>query len=189
MKKNTDTIAKTLEQRVAEAILQKTSDSVEIAGTVYEVAPPTPATLIMVSELVSQLPPVNKDAKNILHEVLLTAKDAKVIGKIAAVLILGAKRIREGHTVSVCHQTTAGRKRFNLKHFRFEEVAESETIPEIDFVARTILEEVETKTLAGIVGRRLVDLQVGDFFGLTTSLSETNILRETREVEETAFGE
>nr|DAE23084.1 MAG TPA: hypothetical protein [Myoviridae sp. ctB3C22] len=187
MKKNTDTIAKTLEQRVAEAILQKTSDSVEIAGTVYEVAPPTPATLIMVSELVSQLPPVNKDAKNILHEVLRTAKDAKVIGKIAAVLILGAKRIREGHTVSVCHPT--GRKRFNLKHFRFEEVAESETIPEIDFVARTILEEVETKTLAGIVGRRLVDLQVGDFFGLTTSLSETNILRETREVEETAFGE
>lgn len=172
---------KTIEQQVAEAILQRATATIEIAGKSYDIAPPTPATLILVSELTAQLPTIDRNTKDILGETLRTAKDSKVLGRIAATLILGAKRIREAHTVTI--GTT---RRWSWRRLRFETT--EETMPEVDFIARTVLEEVSTVTLAKAIGQRFLDMQVGDFFGLTTSLSETNILRPTREVEQTASG-
>ncbi len=173
---------KTTEQQVAEAILQKGATKIEIAGTSYEIAPPTPATLILVSELTSQLPAIDKNTQDILGETLRTAKDCGILGKIAATLIIGAKRIREAHTVTI-----STRRRWSWRKFRF--ITENETMPEIDFIARAILEEVTTQTLAKALGQRFLDMQIGDFFGLTTSLSETNILKPTKEVEQTASGQ
>ncbi|MCC8155482.1 MAG: hypothetical protein LIP01_15645 [Tannerellaceae bacterium] len=49
-------MAKTIESKVADTILERKM-KLEIGGKYYEVAPPTTATLILVSELVAQLPP------------------------------------------------------------------------------------------------------------------------------------
>ena len=62
-------------------------------------------------------------------------------------------------------------------------------MPEFDFLTRAILEEISPATLSQVISQRFLDMQVADFFGLSTSLSEINITRRTREVEETASGE
>lgn len=173
---------RTIEQQVADAILQKATNSIRIGDITYEVAPPTPATLIMVSGLVSQMPEIDGKTENILRETLRFAKDSEVIGEIAATLIIGAKRIRENRTVE-----TGIRRRWSWRRFRF--VKESETMPEIDYVTRAILEEVAPATLASVISKRFLDMQIADFFGLTTSLSGINILKPTKEVEQTASGE
>lgn len=46
---------KTLEEKVADTILQK-SDEITIGEKTYKIAPPTTATLILASEAVSRLP-------------------------------------------------------------------------------------------------------------------------------------
>ncbi|MEG2281741.1 MAG: hypothetical protein RSB93_00770, partial [Rikenellaceae bacterium] len=81
---------KKIENKVADTILQEPQE-VEVGGVKYSVAPPTTATLIRVSELVSEMPHIKMTSKNILYEVLNVAKDCRVIGDIIAVLILGDK--------------------------------------------------------------------------------------------------
>ncbi len=166
---------------MADVILEKATDAIEIDGRRYEIAPPSTATLILVSAQVTELPVINKNGE-ILFETLRTAKDAQAIGKIAATLILGAKRIRENRQIVV--ETTT---KWNWKRMRREE--EQKTMPEFEYLTRTILEEISPKKLAQIIGQRLIDMQVADFFGLTTSLSGISITKPTREVEETASGE
>ncbi len=164
---------------MADVILQKEGNAIEIEGRKYEMAPPSSATIILVSAMVSQMPIVNKDTDNILFEVLKTAKDTDIVGRIAATLILGAKRIREGHTVTI-----ATKRRWSWKKMRW--IEETTTMPEEEYIARVILEEVAPKTLVDAISERLLDMQVADFFALTTSLSVINITKRTREVEATA---
>lgn len=172
---------KSIEQQVADAILQKATTSIEIDGHTFEVAPPTPATLILVSAITSEMPAIDKKTDNILFETLRTAKNAEAIGKIAATLIIGAKRIRENKQIVV-----ATKKRWNWRKMCY--IKEDETMTELEFVTRAILEEVSPANLSQVISQRFLDMQVADFFGLTTSLSEINITRRTREVEETASG-
>lgn len=82
----------TIESKVASAILERPVASIELEGVKYDIAPPSIATLILVSEIVSTLPevkPVSGD--KILYSVLHIAKDYRALGDIVAVLILGAK--------------------------------------------------------------------------------------------------
>lgn len=82
---------KTLEEQVASTILQASTigKTITINGEEYEITDPTPATLMMVSAEVSNMPKVNRDSENILVEVLRTAKDSvPIIGRIAAILLL-----------------------------------------------------------------------------------------------------
>lgn len=172
-----------LEKKVTDTILQRASESIEIGGVEYPIAPPTPATIIMVSELVSTMPEVNRKTDSILHEVLSTAKDLSVIGKIAAVLILGAKRVKEQRKFTKVTGKT--RKRFwSLRKFRFvsEQVTHISGVLEVDYIAERILDEVTPETLLKVVSKRLGLMQIGDFFELTTSLSEANQLKRTKEV-------
>lgn len=67
----------TIEKKVADTILQRSSDSLEIDGNVYPIAPPSTATIILISELIAGMPEVRIDADNILFEVLNKAKDAR----------------------------------------------------------------------------------------------------------------
>lgn len=178
-----------LEKKVTDTILQRASESIEIGGVEYPIAPPTPATIIMVSELVSTMPEVNRKTDSILHEVLSTAKDLSVIGKIAAVLILGAKRVKEQRKLTKV--TGKNRKRFwSWRKFRFvsEQVTHISGVLEVDYIAERILDEVTPETLLKVVSKRLGLMQIGDFFELTTSLSEANQLKRTKEVE-TASGD
>lgn len=178
----------TLEKKVADAILERASDSITIEGKEYPIAPPSPATLILVSELVATMPIVKKDAENALYEVLSTAKDLSVIGKIVATLILGAKRIKEHRTIAVAHVEHS--KRWSWRKFRFvgSDNITTKEVEELDYLADKILEEVTPATLLKVVIKRIGNMQVMDFFELTTSLSAANLLKRTKEVE-TASGD
>lgn len=181
MRKNSEQKADTLEKRVVDAILERPAEVIEIDGEKFPIAPPTVATLMLVSELVADMPMTAKDTDNVLIEVLATAKDMAVIGKIAAVLILGAKRVAEkrSRVAKVSWHWSwrcMGRKPVT--------VLESE----VDWLARRVLEEVSPSVLMKVLTKRLLQMGVTDFFGITTSLSEANQLRKTREVA-TQFGE
>lgn len=169
-----------IEKKVTDAILQR-AESFELDGVTYTITPPTPATLILISELVSTMPVVDRKASNILSEVLATAKDLSVIGKIVATLILGAKRIKEQRYVTI---DTA--RHWSWKKLRY--VATETKVLELDYLAERILNEVSNEALVKIVSKRLGMMQIGDFFELTTSLSEANQLKRTREVVETQYG-
>lgn len=173
---------KTLEQQVVDTILQRKTTSLEIDGRTYEIPAPTPATIMLVSEETSKMPLINKETKSIFLETLRTARDCKAIGRIAAILVLGAKRIRENRQVVISET-----KKWSWRHFRFTK--NQETMRELDFVAMRIMEDITPATLNETITKRLMEMQLGDFFGLTTSLSEINTLARTKEVEQTAPGQ
>lgn len=177
----------TLEKKVADAILERASDSITIDGEEYPVAPPTTGTLILISELVSTMPIVNRNAPNALYEVLSFAKDLSVIGKIVATLILGAKRIKEqrkvAKTVTEYHESWSWRKLRKTTKTKTKTIY----VSEVDLLSEKLLDDVAPQTLNKVAVKRLGESQFGDFFVLTTSLSEINLLKRTKEVE-TASG-
>ena len=177
-----------IEKKVTDAILQRASMNIEIEGVRYGIAPPTPATLIMVSEQVAEMPDVNVDTENLLQEVLRTAKDSSLIGRITAILILGAKRVKERRLISVDRPVIA--RKFSFKKFRFVKYTkvESEQVEEVERLSELILENCTNGTILNVLKKRLIDMQVTDFFAITTSLSVANLLKPTTEVGTTAFG-
>ena len=177
----------TIEKKVADTVLE-TADTIKVGDREYQIAPPTAGTLIMVSSIASTLPIVHKDTNNALYEVLATAKDSRVIGRIAAVLILGAKRVKERHRIVV--PTADFYERWSWRKFRKEWTVKQTTIEvdETDHLSECLLDDMTVKELNDIIVKRLGGSQFGDFFVLTTSLSEVNLLRRTREAE-TASGD
>lgn len=166
----------TIERRVVDAILERPTDVIEIDGEKYPIAPPTVATLMLVSELIAEMPMTDGNSDNVLIEVLATAKDMAVIGKITAVLMLGAKRVLEGRERVVKRGCC-----WSWRRLRYEEYEERE--PEVEWLGRRVLEEVSPAVLMKVLTKRLMLMGITDFFGITTSLSEANLLRQTREVE------
>ncbi|MCQ2257828.1 MAG: hypothetical protein MJZ41_07545 [Bacteroidaceae bacterium] len=154
-----------IERSVADAILQKET-SVTIGGHTFKVAQPTPATLIMASALIAELPTFDVNSNHIIVDILAKAKDAEVIGKIVATFILGAKRIKEKRTI----KTGLFRKQ-----------------NEIEWLSDYILDNLQCSEISQIINQRLLDMQIYDFFALTTSLSIASITKPTKEVE-TASG-
>lgn len=156
-----------IEGRAAATLLQRT-DEIQVAGCTFEVCQPTPATLIMVSGLVGEMPHINTNPENVVYEVLRSAKDCLILGKIAAVLVLGAKRVKQRR-----------RKKSGLFGLK--------TALEVDWLADALLHEYTTKQLAELITGRLGEMQIGDFFGITASLFAVNLLKSTKEAE--TFGE
>lgn len=148
-----------LEENVSKAILEHKSEII-ICRRKYTVTPPTPATLIMASAYCAKLPKMNPYG-NIVTEILLHAKDAEAIGKVVAVLILGAKRINQNRKI----RTGIFRKR-----------------NEFEWLSQYLMENMTIKDVAKVIAQRLTEMQIGDFFGLTTSLSAVNITKATKEV-------
>lgn len=178
-----------LETKVVDTILERTTDTITIDGKDYPIAPPTAGTLILVSELTAKFPVISEAPKNIYQEVLATAKDMKILGNIVATLILGAKRIKENRTVSVS-KTTHEIRKWSWRKFRYvkENITETTEMLEVQYLAMRLIDEVSNATLLKIIAKRLGMMQVQDFFELTTFLSVANRLKATREVE-TASGE
>lgn len=172
-----------IEKKVTDAILQRASTSIEIEGKTYPIAPATPATLILVSELVADMPEISTDSENLLFETLRTAKDCIVIGDIVATLILGAKRVNEKNIVTVPYryQTMC----FSWKKMRWVTVYKTamKEMTELAYLSNLILENCSPAVLSEVISKRLIDMGISDFFGLTTSLSAANLIKRTREVE------
>lgn len=165
----------TIESRVANAILEKKIGTIEIAGASYDIAPPSIATLILISEIVSTLPIVEKvPAKEIVNSVLHHAKDFTKLGELAAVMILGAKNLSE-ERVRIVHEKRMWGLIRKTREIR-------ETIDKKSELAELILKNVRPSVLFDILIRRLNDMEIPSFFSITTSLSEANLLKPTREV-------
>ncbi len=147
----------TAEGRVAQAILQETK-TVEAGGKTYEVAPPSIATLIKVSELTAQMPEVNLATEDFIGEALRVARESRVIGEIIATVILGAKRIRD-------HKTGL----FGSKKSELDELADA------------LLHKKTPKELSELLADLLVNrMDVGFFFQTTISLSGVRMTKPTK---------
>lgn len=166
-------MTKTIEQKVGEAVLQKPKEVV-ISDRTFSVAPPRVSTLILVSEAISLLPQVQLDRSKIIEEVLFVAKDCRILGDIAAILILGSKGLSE---------TVTRRKKRFFGLFGTKTV--TETIDRKAELARWLLDELDNTALNKLIFELLKDFQLGDFFGTITFLIEINLLRPTKVIDET----
>ena len=146
--------------------------TIVIGGKTYQAAPPSTATLILVSEAVSQLPKIALDAEKIVEETLSVAKDCRILGEIVAILILGAKNITE-----IKKTPQIKEKRYLCGLIRRPYTVEVEiTIDKKAELAKELLEDVSPRELNLIVSQILSRMQIADFFGLTTFLAELNLL-------------
>lgn len=180
----------TLEEAVASSLLETPTGEVEVCGAKFPLCSPTPATLIMLSSIASRLPRISRGSANILSEVLTTAHTVGAdLGRALAVLILGAKRVREGRRITLDH--TRKVRRFSFRKMRFVEKEQTfhSSVREYEWLSERVLEELSPDALLSAVAQRLNMMQVGSFFELTAFLSEANMLKATREAEETALGD
>lgn len=170
----------TTEQQVASTILEKPIATLELDGENYEIAAPCTSTLILVSEIISTLPVVEKCAsEQVLASVLHNAKDYTKLGDIVAVLILGRKRLTEEREIVVeetvpCLFGLLKRKRKVTRKVVVDRKAE---------LSQKVLDSLSPSELQELLVERLSTMEIGDFFAITTSLSEANLLKPTREVD------
>lgn len=180
----------TIENKAAATILENPIATIEIGGKQYEVAPPTTATLIMVSSLISELPEINPDMPDteILPAILSAAKDCEALGQIAATIILGAKKIKQYPMTTV--DTYHVERKWSWRHFRKVEKVISTPIGvfERDYIADIILEEMTPASLHEFLIATLSEAHLADFFVLTTSLRTKSLLERTEVDETTASG-
>ena len=171
---------RTLEQKAADTILQQAA-RVKIGDKEYEAAPPSIATLILVSEAVSRLPQRKLDDKDIVSECLAVGRDCRPLGEIAAILILGARHINE-----TINDPQTERKGLLGRLFR----RKTKTITKKEALANEIIDTYTPKELHNLIAMLLGRMDLGDFFALTTFLTEVNLLRQTKvETETTAYGQ
>lgn len=177
----TETRTPTTEEHVAQTILQQPT-LIKVGSKEYAVAPPSTATLILVSAAASKLPNVSLDEKKLVESTLHIAKDCAVIGDIISTLILGAKRVND--CVARTEVRTVKYLRGILKRKIRVEVSETKR----EQLSRELLEELSPRELQTILAKLLTSMEIGDFFGLTTFLLEVNTIRPTKVESQTASG-
>lgn len=160
---------------VASAILEKAASEIEIDGRTYQIADPTIATIILISEIISTLPVVeNVPVEQRLYAALHYAKDYKAVGDICAILILGAKGLNVEEEITEEKRLFGVFKRKRTRRVRTNKRAE---------LSRLIIENMRPSVVFDCIVSRLQDMEIASFFAITTSLSEVNILKPTKEVE------
>lgn len=175
-------MAKTLEEKTAEAILQKAAD-IKIGEKTYKAAPPSIATLILVSEAVSRLPHRKLDKKLMVQEALAVGKDGSVLCEIAAILVLGARHINDPVNDPQTRSNNPLRRLFRHR-------GKAHALTQKEYLTRLIAETYSVGELQNLIAMLLGQMDLGDFFALTTFLTEVNLLRQTKvETETTAFGQ
>lgn len=160
-----------IEKRVADTVLQKPY-CVQIGEETYKVAPPSIATIILASELIAQLPGVKLDKKEVMFESLFIAKDCNVLGEIVAILILGADNLTSEEEIIETHC-------FGLIRRKKKVLVDNKAI-----LSSKILKKLSPSKVNSIAIAILNRMEIGDFFGLTASLIEVNLIRPTKSMEE-----
>lgn len=154
----------TTEKKVADALLQREQE-ITLSGKVYKVAPPSMATLVLVSECLAELPDelftATGDDVNLTIEALRSARYARSIGKAIATLILGAKRIRRDNLLSWWLRWLKQASR-------------------LDRVALKVLESYPPSELSSVFLQLVSRMEVGDFFALTAFLQGLRVTQPTR---------
>ena len=151
-----------IEQKTAKVLLQEQM-SVTIGGKAYKTSQPTIATLVMASEKISHLPVTELSKDDILTEALAIAPQCREIAEIIAIFILGAKAVRS-------QENGLKAKFYKLLHMPYKS----------EF--RTITDELYYNATPSQLNKALAELimamEIGDFFGLTTTLLSINLTRE-----------
>lgn len=155
-----------VQKRVTDVILEK-SKSAMLGGKQYRVAPPTIGTLIMVSEMISDLPEFESTGKesDVMRVVLANAQNSRPVCEICAVLILGAKKLKK-HPV--------------LGQMRLKRLT------------RKIFMNASPKEVQRMLRATIYGLELSDFFSLTTFLKGLNVTEPTKvetETEATVSGQ
>jgi hypothetical protein len=174
---------KTIEQEVAKTLLQ-TEETITIGDKQYTFAPPSVATLVLASEVVSQLPHVALNENRVLEDSLAIAKDCRKLGDLAAILLIGAKHINDVITYPEIEEKRHLWGLFKTKRTTMRTTTKREKY------AKELLEDLTPRELHSLTAQIINRMQVGDFFGLTTFLTEINLTRPTKvETEATASGQ
>lgn len=160
----------TIEEKVAATVLEQPLASITIGTKEYKIAPPSIATLALVSTEVSHFPniPSNIPRSKIAEYVLHNAHRFTGIGNIIAILVLGAKAIRDD------------RQSYIRRLARRFHILNNETRKER--LSRAILEEMRPSEVFQIFLKCFGQSDIVDFFAITTSLSAANILKAEKEV-------
>lgn len=145
-----------IESQAADVVFNRKS-SLIVGGQTFTFPRPTIATLIAVSEVIAELPDKQLDPDRIFSESLAIAPDCRPIGRIAAILLLGARR---GKSSSPLKEAL-----WRLKISRY---------------GRKLLRSLTPEEMKDLILGVLDGAKVGSFFGLTTSLIEVNLLRRTK---------
>lgn len=163
----------TIESATADAVLERVK-AITIGGVEYIVAPPTLATLILVSEEVSYLPQVEFDEENAMNDALRVARHYRGLADIAAILILGAQRLEVEEV-----------QRYKMWGF----IPRTRKV-KVNMQARVAeaMMNVEMSELSTAVATMLQMLQVDHFFALATFLTSINLTKATKVAKTTASG-
>jgi hypothetical protein len=167
MKKNKTT---TPEAEVASAALQRPSE-VSIGGKTFEVPQATPATLLLVSEKISKLELVTNienlgDMKeNALPMVIQDGKRMKQVAEVLAVIILGAKALRD---------LKPQESKWYLPSFMKKDKNDYERLVDHIFYNATPAE------LVMVLSNLINNLEIGFFLDITTFLSNLNLIAPTK---------
>lgn len=156
----------TIEKKTARTILQKPIIE-NIGGEDYEIKAQSLETLISVSEMISELPAIDAKTNQILAESLAVAKDCLAVADIIAMLLLGADnlvRLRE-ETRKIF---------FGLISFKVR--VEEDVFLNLSKQIR----KLTPAEIYNLIVKVLKKQEIADFFALTTSLSEINILQRTK---------
>lgn len=162
---------KTMEQQVSETILQQ-RQSVKIGETTYRVAPPSFATLILFSSFVSQLPKEELSTQTPIASLLSQGEKLENICKAMASVILGAKEFHKEINYS-----QEAKKSFWCIFSKKKTTKNTQTKGE--FLTEKIL-HLDISEVSKIFIELLNLMKLHDFFQLTTSLIEMNIVKPTK---------
>lgn len=164
------------------AILEQPIGEVTIDGKTYQIPAPTTGTLMAASALISKLPQfdITVPDTELVAEVLSHADGAETLAKIAATLMLGAKRIAERRIIKV----QAPEKKQRWWQF-WKTKPQCKTENEFEYLTGRILATCTAGQLRELTFAIFQEGGIEDFFVLTTSLRKRNLLTPTREVGET----
>lgn len=166
--------ARTTEERVAAALLQA-PEEVELGGRRFRVAPPSVATLVRLSAVVSRLPRFEAGAasaggedaeargERMLQEVIARAEGCAAVGDAVAVLVLGAR----GYDARRWWRRRSEGARLGA----------------------WLLARATPRELFNAFARLVWQMQVADFFAFTAFLQEANMLRGRAGTRTTASGQ
>lgn len=157
---------KTIEQTVAETILEK-RQKIDIGGKQYDIAPPSIATLILVSEAIARLPKQDFNPEKIVQESLNYAKHSRILAEIAAIIILGARQC-------------LGREKDRQKQSKWRLFRRYKHTRDVKRLTDEIIFNMSPRELNTFFARVLRTMELSDFFGLTTFLTEINLLQQTK---------
>ena len=136
--------------------------TITIGGKEYILPKPTVATIIMASEIISQLPYIFFEDDSIVQHVFANAKSMKPIGRLLAVLLMGAQAVTKAECKS----------RFSLKFWKNKS--------DVDKLADELLGNITTREFAAVVAELISNLDIAFFFGTITSLTRVNVLSPTK---------